>query len=345
MMLSRVTIDDVARAAGVSKATVSRVLNGRADVSTETADRVSRAASELNFVKNRRAVQLASGRSESVGVIAPSGTDDWMIEVLRGAMQQAQAHHLDIVLLTAPQESGETDRLVSSLRGRAFDGVLVVQPREKLEWLGDLQREGLPVAVLDDHGTNRDVDAFVPDERVGIDQAVDHLVALGRRDVALLSGPSEERTLYTTTKRLEFYREAFGRHGIRLDDDMVVPTQYSLAGGKEGVDELLRRGRKFNALVASSDAMAVGAMRGLKQAGLVVPRAVSVIGFDDFPSANYTDPTLSTVHNPLFEMSVRAIERLVGKDRTDRKVVRQVVPTHFIARDSTGPLVVQREEK
>ncbi len=80
-------------------------------------------------------------------------------------------------------------------------------------------------------------------------------------------------------------------------------------------------------------------MRALKQAGLLVPTAVSVVGFDDFPSANYTDPTLSTVHNPLFEMSVRAIEHLVGPDRTDQGVVREVVPTHFIARDSTGPVV------
>ena len=93
----------------------------------------------------------------------------------------------------------------------------------------------------------------------------------------------------------------------------------------------MRRGGKFNALVASSDAMAVGAMRALKEAGLVVPRAVAVVGFDDFASAEYTDPTLSTVHNPLFEMSVGAIERLINSDKNpDRTAVRKVVPTHFI---------------
>ena len=166
--MSKVTIEDVARAAGVSKTTVSRVLNGRLDVNPQTADRVSRTISQLNFVKNRRAVQLANGRSDAVGVIAASSTDDWMIEVLRGAMQKAQAYHLNIVLLTYPQTPDEIARLVDSLRGRAFDGVVVVQPRDRLPWLEDVQAEGLPVAVLDDHGTNPTIDAFVPDESVGM---------------------------------------------------------------------------------------------------------------------------------------------------------------------------------
>ena len=109
--------------------------------------------------------------------------------------------------------------------------------------------------------------------------------------MALLSGPEDKNTLYTTMKRLEFYRTSLARRGIRLRDEMIeIPTHYSLEGGKAGINELLRRGGPFNALIASSDAMAVGAMRALKEAGLVVPLAVSVVGFDDFPSANYTDP-------------------------------------------------------
>ena len=99
-------------------------------------------------------------------MIAASGTDDWMIEVLRGAMQTAQARHRNIVLLTYPEMPDEVDRLVESLRGRAFDGVLVVQPRDRLPWLEDARAEGFPVSVLDDHGTNTAVDAFVPDESV-----------------------------------------------------------------------------------------------------------------------------------------------------------------------------------
>ncbi len=105
-----------------------------------------------------------------------------------------------------------------------------------------------------------------------------------------------------------------------------------------GVAELLRHGRHFDALIASSDAMAVGAMRALRVAGLMVPRAVSVIGFDDFQSATYTDPSLTTVHNPLFEMSSRAIDRLTGRSISDAaSPIREVVPTHLIVRDSTGP--------
>ena len=335
----KVTIEDVARVAGVSKTTVSRVVNGRVDVNAETAARVREAIDQLGFVKDHRAVQLASGRSDTIGVVAASGTDDWMIEVLRGAMRAAQERHYNIVLLTQPETEAEIERFTTSLRGRPFDGILVIQPRDRLGWLEDMHAHGYPVAVLDDHGSNPGVDAFVPNESVGINEAVEHLVRLGRKEIALLSGPEDARTLYTTTKRLEFYRNALDRYGLRLRDDLIVPAEYSIEGGRAGVDALMRRNVKFDALVASSDAMAVGAMSALKQAGLVVPRAVSVVGFDDFPSAIYTDPRLTTVHNPLFEMSARAIERLIGfgGSRSDPATVREVVPTHLIIRDSTGP--------
>lgn len=337
--MRKVTITDVAESAGVSKATVSKVLNDRYDVNGETAERVHRAIAALGFVKDRRAVQLAQGRSDSIGLVVPSSTDEWMIEVLRGAMQEAQAAQFTIAVQAFPDSPGETDRLVAGLRGRAFDGVLVVQPRDHFPWLDELQAAGLPVAVLDDHGTNPGIRAYVPDESTGIDEAVAHLVALGRERFALLSGPAEERTRYTSEKRLALYRASLAARGIFLDDEHVVPADYSLAGGEAGVADLLKRGIRFDALIASSDAMAVGAMRALKSAGLVVPRAVSVVGFDDFPAADYTDPRLTTVHNPLFEMSARAVRGLIagitGKVR--QEAAREIVRTHLIVRDSTGP--------
>ncbi|MBZ9936766.1 LacI family transcriptional regulator [Mesorhizobium sp. BR1-1-16] len=341
--MRKVTIKDVAESAGVSKATVSKVLNQRYDVNGETAERVQRAIAALGFVKDRRAVQLAQGRSDSVGLIVPSSTDEWMIEVLRGAMQEAQAARFTIAVQTFPEGVADTDRLVADLRGRAFDGVLVVQPRDHLPWLPDLQAAGIPVTVLDDHGTNPGITAFVPDESTGIEEAVSHLVGLGRESFALLSGPNEERTRYTSEKRLALYRAALLARGFVLDDAHVVPAEYSLAGGEAGVAHLLKRGVRFDALIASSDAMAVGAMRALKAAGLVVPRAVSVVGFDDFPAANYTDPRLTTVHNPLFDMSARAVRGLIASitGKVRQEAAREIVRTHLIVRDSTGPAINQ----
>lgn len=341
--MRKVTINDVAGAAGVSKATVSKVLNQRYDVKEETAGRVRRAIDALGFVKDRRAVQLAQGRSDSIGLIVPSSTDEWMTEVLRGAMQVAQSHHFNIAVQTFPEGRDEITRVIAGLRGRVFDGVLVVQPRERLSWLDELHEAGLPVAVLDDHGSNPGVSAYVPDESTGIEEAVAHLVAIGHRRFALLSGPDEERTRYTSEKRLQFYRSALLGHGIVLDADRVAAAEYSLDGGEAGVAGLLSRGARFDALIASSDAMAVGAMRALKAAGLSVPGDVSVVGFDDFPAANYTDPRLTTVHNPLFEMSARAIRALVASisGKVRQEVTREVVRTHLIVRDSTRPAIVQ----
>ncbi len=228
--MGKVTIGDVAAAASVSKATVSRVLNGRVDVSGDTAERVREAIEALGFVKDRRALNLATGRSDAIGIVAPSSTDDWMIEVLRGAMQAAQKQHLNIMLLTYPETTADQERLVSMLAGRAVDGVLVVQPRERLSWLEALQAQGLPVAVLDDHGSNPGVDAFVPDESTGI-AAAEHLATPGRRDIALLTGPGTQPTLYTTRTRRALYTQELARRGLKLRPELVVPTDYTLQGG------------------------------------------------------------------------------------------------------------------
>lgn len=338
--MPKATIADVAALAGVSKATVSKVLNRRYDVNAATSDRVLKVVDQLGFVKDRRALQLARGRSDALGLIVPSGTDDWMIEVLRGAMEAAQAAHFAISLQTFPEEGVGLERTISALGGRMYDGVLVVQPRERLDWLVRLAESGLATVVIDDHGTNPSLNAFVPDEASGIDQAVEHLVHIGRTNFALLRGAEDERTRYTTEIRQAFYREALARRDLTLRQEAIVPADYSVAGGEQGTHELLRRGVRFDALIASSDAMAVGALRTLKAAGLSVPRAVSVVGFDDFPSAVYTDPRLTTIHNPLFEMSLRAIKKLidiVDGDQSRDESVRQVVETRLVIRESSDP--------
>jgi len=334
--MRRWTISDVAREARVSKTTVSRVLNGRPDVDAETSARVLKLVSDVGYVRSARAVQLARGRANAVGLLAPFDTSPWMIEVLRGAMERVRATGFNLTLHGFPETPTERARLDNALQSGAVDALLVVSLRQPLEAVSRAAAKGLPVVMLNDYGFNEGLADVVPDETVGIAAAVDHLVEVGRRRFAIVTGAPDNPV---TASRLAAYRGALARHGLELPDGMAVGADFTAPGAQAATVDLLARGRPFDALFASSDAMAVGAMRALKHAGRSVPGDVSVVGFDDFGSAEFTEPRLTTVHNPLFEMSSRAAARLLEAIRGAHPVAEgeEVVKTHLIIRDSSDP--------
>jgi LacI family transcriptional regulator len=334
--MSKWTISDIAREANVSKTTVSRVLNGRPDVDAETSARVAALIAGVGYVRSARAVQLAHGRANAVGLLAPFDTSPWMIEVLRGAMEQVQATHFSLTLHAFPTSPVEMARFAEQLDSGAMDALMVVSLQAPLEAVGRAAANGLPVVMLNDHGFNGGLSSIVPDETIGIADAVDHLVNIGRRRFAVIAGASGNPV---TGPRLAAFRAALEAHGLSLDPRLVAEGDFTAPTAQSATRDLLGRGIPFDALFASSDAMAVGAMRALKQAGLTVPRAVSVVGFDDFSAAEFTEPRLTTVHNPLYEMSARAATRLLEAINTQQPVnsAEEVVRTYLIVRDSSDP--------
>jgi LacI family transcriptional regulator len=335
-MVRRWNIADIAAAAQVSKTTVSRVLNDRPDVDAETSARVKRIIDELGYVRSERAVQLARGRANVVALVASFDTSPWMIEVLRGAMGVLQATHYSLMLHAFPETKEESERLAEQMRGGGMDALMVVALRQSIPMFAQAAIDGLPTIVLHNYGFNDGLPDVAPDEAAGIYEAVDHLWAIGRRRFAIVAGtpdfPDSER-------RLEAYRSALLSHGHVLDERCIVRAPFTEPSAREAAAELLGRGVPFDALFASSDAMAVGAMRALKQRGLAIPRDVSIVGFDDFSSADYTEPRLTTVHNPLFEMSARATSRLLDavNGRVPLTTGEEVVRTHLVVRDSSDP--------
>jgi LacI family transcriptional regulator len=335
-MARRLNIADIATAAQVSKTTVSRVLNDRPDVDAETSARVKRVIDEMGYVRSERAVQLARGRANVVALVAPFDTSPWMIEVLRGAMGILQATHFSLTLHAFPETPEETERLADQLRGGAMDALLVVALQQSIPMFSKAVADGLPVIVLNNYGFNDGLPDIAPDEAAGINEAVDHLWAVGRRRFAIIAGTPD---FPDSEKRLEAYRAALLSHGHVLDERLVVRAPFTEPSARESTAELLGRGVPFDALFASSDAMAVGAMRMLKQRGLAIPRDVSIVGFDDFTAAEFTEPRLTTVHNPLFEMSARATSRLLDavNGRARLTTGEEVVRTNLVVRDSSDP--------
>lgn len=333
--MRRWTISDIAESAGVSKTTVSRVLNEKPDVDAETSARVLRIVETVGYVRSAKAMQLAKGRANVVGLLAPFDTTPWMIEVLRGAMEEVQAARFSLTLHAFPNSDEDVEHLATQLRGGFMDALFVVSLQRPLGPLLEAAT-GLPVIALDSYGFNGGLPAVVPDEASGITEAVAHLVAIGRRRFAFVAGPEDNPV---SRPRLDACRAALAAHGLDLDDRLIATAAFTEQSAREAMLALLDGGAAFDALFASSDAMAVGAMRALKRRGRQVPRDVSVVGFDDFSSAEYTEPRLTTVHNPLFEMSRRAVARLLKSVTAGLPLEAgdEVVRTHLIIRDSSDP--------
>lgn len=329
------TIADVAARAGVSKTTVSRVLNGKGDLDQATAARVRQVIDELGYVPSARAVGLARGRARVVGVLVPSVTWPWIADVLQAIVDAVEAKSYGMLLFTCTRGDESMRQFAAHVSAKAFDGLLVIEPEGTLDYIESLHRGGLPVVMIDDRGHEPLFPSVATTNRLGARAAADHLLALGRRRPAVVRGQIK---FGCTTERLEGFAEAFAEAGAPIRDDAVVDGDFRFDGGREAVRSLLDNSVEFDSVFAHNDLSAAGAMQALREAGLRVPHDVSVVGFDDIPLASHTDPGLTTVRQPLREMGELATQMLLSSFAgVPLEETRQVVETSLVVRGSSVP--------
>ncbi|HKC20653.1 MAG TPA: LacI family DNA-binding transcriptional regulator [Candidatus Dormibacteraeota bacterium] len=321
-----VTLDEVAKAAGVSRATASRVFTGNPKVSDTARNAVEQAASTLGYVPNRAARSLAAGRSESVGVVIPDPNvfhDPSIARLIRGIGAELADHGLQMVLF-APQSETDLERLEQYLAGGHVDAVLVI--RLELEALpARLQSRGIPV-VLGGRPKNGLQVSFVDvDNHAGGKTATEHLIEQGRRHIAHLASPGH-------ATRFQGYREAMWSAALR--SDLVEVAEPDRDGGEMAMARLLSQHEDIDAVFAASDAMAIGAMWVLQALGRRVPDDVAIIGFDDSPLAAATQPPLSSVRQPMEEM---------GREMTRLVVSMNALNTHGPLQKILDPTLAVRE--
>jgi LacI family transcriptional regulator len=332
----RLTIRQIADLAGVSIATVSRVLNGRDDVSDDTRELVSRVIRENGYTANRSARGLSAGRSGLVGVLVPLVYPAYFSGILAGAAEALSERDLQIVLSPT---GGEHDREVSvldRLHGLT-DGALIILPEESSEELERLLDGGFRFVVLD---------PLMPlDERIpsvsaahtsGADQAMRHLLDLGHRRIAQITGP---RGWLATEDRRRGYRAALAAAGILPDRALEVEAaEPEIAPGREAAEYLLGLPEPPTAIFAFNDNIAIGAVQAARARGLRLPEDLSIVGFDDVEHATIVTPALTTVRQPLAEMGRTAVSllmRLLERQRFETLHVE--LATRLVVRDSTAP--------
>jgi DNA-binding LacI/PurR family transcriptional regulator len=332
----RPTLEDVARRSGVSKSTVSRVINGEARVRAEVADRVRAVVAELGYVPNQAARQLVTHRTGAIAVVASQPEDRLFLDpyfdfLLRGIRRELARHGAQAVMLFL-DEPDDHPRVADYLGGGHVDGALLfpLRPDDRLPEMID--RIGLPAVfggrpLPRDGGTMHRHPYVDGDNRGGARQAVRHLVSLGRRRIAAVAGPYDQEN--SAADRLAGYRDVLPAAPAGL----VEKADYTRQGGADAMAVLLDRHPDLDAVFVASDFMASGVLQTLRERGRRVPDDVAVVGFDDLTSiAESTDPPLTTVHQDVEEMG-RHMARLLMDDATST-ASSVVVPTRLVLRQS-----------
>lgn len=324
----------------MTKTTVSRALNDRPDVNAATRERIARIASSLGYVASATAKVLRTGRSQSLGLAWPSFTWPGILSILRGVSDVLDELGYQVMLFPLTRgEEAERDLVFQVMPSVPMDGLILILPPGMLRYVAELAHRGVPVVLIDDRIEHRDRDfPSVGTTNVeGARQATDHLLGLGRRRIAMITGPMEQDV---GRNRLCGYQRALEAAGVPYCEELVVHGNFEPASGRTAVQSLLDSGARFDALFASNDQMALAALRALHAAGVRVPDDVALVGFDDTEAAGFTIPALTTVHQPLYQMGAAAARTVVAAAE-GREIERHIeIPTWLVVRESCGAATV-----
>jgi LacI family transcriptional regulator len=331
---SAVTAVEVARHAGVSIATVSRVLHGTVNVRQEVADRVREAVSELGYVPHAAARNLARGKTNTLGVVMPEIGVEFFSPMLRGIESACREAGYD--LLIASQSPEDTRRPEHRTLGRHnTDGLLIFTDNVDLAELELMHRQRFPVVLLYRSAPEGlPVPCVTIENRAGARQVVDHLIeAHGRRRIAFLAGPEGNEDSYW---RERGYRESLEAHGIPFDRSLIGKGDFRSQTAQATVTRWLSEGRDFDAIFTGDDDSAGGSLLALTAAGKRVPEDVALVGFDDTMVSRYLSPPLTTVHAPTERVGQEAVRQLVCLLSGEEAEPVTLLPTNLVIRKSCG---------
>lgn len=333
-----VTIGDVARLAGVGRGTVSRVLNDRANVDPRTRARVMAAIQELDFVPSSTARRLSLGRTQTIAVILPFLTRPSAVERLRGIEFALVRAGYDLIVFNVETVQRRDTVFQDLPRAERVDGLIIVSLSPHETELERIRRSGLPTVLVDAH--HRSLPRVVADDVGGGRIATEHLVALGHRRIGFIGDFPRVPLAFTSSRlRLAGVRRATTDRGLSQPDWMIAIGDHSRHGAAELVRKMLQHPGRPTGIICASDTQAAGALEAAASLGLSVPGDVSVTGYDDLELADHLG--LTTIHQPLFESGVRAVQRLLeGIDGRPMGPLREVQDISLVVRRSTAPLAI-----
>lgn len=326
------TIYQVAERAGVSLSTVSRVLNGKSTVNQALKERVEQAVKDLNYRPNSVARSLANSRTDSIGVLVPELNAPFfgdLMQAVESTLRAADKH----VIITVGRNCLATEKdAVEFLISRNCDALIMHAEALSDEYLLEINNTKMPIALV-----NRQVDGIadactVLNNEQGGYLATRHLIELGHKNIAYISGPTEKND---ASQRLAGHKRALSEVGIPISSQLIYNGDYQEEDGKAGLLELLARDIPFSALVCANDWMASGAISCARDLGMSLPQDLSIVGFDDVVFAHHVYPRLTTVSNPIYEMAEMSANYILNKVYGQKKMVQRLFEPTLVIREST----------
>ncbi|QLK61085.1 substrate-binding domain-containing protein [Enterobacteriaceae bacterium Kacie_13] len=335
------TMQEVASRAGVSKATVSRVLSGKGYVSQETKDQVFRAIEETGYRPNLLARNLATSKSMCIGLVVTNTlyNGNYFSELISQAAKKLDANGRQLILVDGKNSAAEEQEAIEFLHDLRCDGI-IIYPRflsvDEMDLIIDKYKK--PVMVVNRKLRKHQSHCIYCDHKGSSYQATQALIARGHHDIAFITGSMDSPT---AIERLSGYKDALIAAGLPVRESLIVQGKWSPASGAAAVSALLAGDHPFSAIVASNDEMAIGAMKQLSDAGIKVPDAVSVIGFDNIPTAPFLIPALSSVKDPVSDMVSEVINQIISMLDGGYLSEKNQFTSDLILRDSVadGPFI------
>lgn len=336
-MQPKLTLQEVAKRAGVDKSTASRALNPetRSQVKAETAERVLQVAEEAGYLPNGIARGLRIKRSYTIGILVPDITNPFFPPVLRGLDDVFSGVGYQTLIANTDDDPRREKSAYQAFIERQVDGLVVGVASFQDELLDSAIASGIPVVLLNRQVGRLDVSAVCSDDESGIKLAVEHLASLGHRSIAHVAGRMESSTGFTRHRAFTYAMESLGLHP---DPDLIVVSgRLTEEAGEEATLELLGRGSEMTAIVAATDMLALGCLDALEQSGLTCPDDISVVGHNDVRFANKVRPPLTTVRVPQYQLGVLAAHTLLEQMDESRKSPQTVLlQPQLIVRESTA---------
>lgn len=334
------TIKDVAKLAGVAPITASRVLSGSGYASPETRERVEKAAAELNFVPNMLANSLRSNRTHTIALVLSDITNPFWTAVARGAEDEANRQGFIVIFCNTDENEAKEKQYISMLLRRRVDGVMLVPAASSADSVVAMQEQKVQVVILDRRVPGVSVDIVRGDSNGGAYALVRHLLALGHRRIAVLSGPS---SVSVSHERVAGYLAALAEASVEPEHELFFYGKFTVESGYAMTQAALALQPRPTALFAANNFIAVGALRALHDAGLRVPEAMSIVAFDDLPiSFAPQESTLTVAAQPTYELGRMAAEILLRRiaEPASGPIAEIILPTELILRGSARPLQI-----
>ncbi|NMM62129.1 LacI family transcriptional regulator [Clostridium sp. P21] len=332
--MKKVTMLDIANKAGVSKATVSMVLNKRdGNISEETKSKVMALAKEMNYIPNHLARSLSTKKTNTIGIVLPDITNPFFASIARAIEDGASYLGYNVIFCNTDNEIKKEEKYIKVLISKLVDGVIFIAGGESCTSIKMLRNNNVPFVLVD-----RYIDSYKEDYGVyclnksGVIQGIDYLYDKGKRNIAFVKGPD---TLEISNQRLQGYKCAMSQYGI-YNENLIFKGSFNIEGGMDSTKILLESKEKIDAIFYSNDLMALGGIKVLLRNGIRIPQDISIIGFDNIHISQFIEPELTTIAQPIYEMGKESCKLLIDIINNKRRLSKQVYfETQLIVRSTT----------